>query len=81
MSFKQKENNKIRYIVHLKDRFYMPKTTITREFCGYIDNIAGNTIYFRLHGSNALVIIPHNEIEWMAPSRILWEEGFTFEER
>lgn len=74
------KKNKIKYIVKLKDDFYMPKTTIKKQFCGSIENIAGNQIYFKLHGSNALVIIPHNKIEWMAPSKILWDKGFEYED-
>lgn len=74
-----KKKNKIKYIVKLKEDFYMPKTTIKRKFCGSIENIANSSIYFKIHGCNALVIIPHNKIEWMAPSAILFNEGFNYE--
>lgn len=66
----------IRYIVRLKEDFHMHCTTINREFCGYIDNIAAGRIFFRLHGSRALVIVPHDQIAWMAPSKVCWEQGF-----
>lgn len=71
---------KIRYIVHLKDNFYMPKTTIKQEFCGSIENISSTSIYFKLNGCGGYVIVPHNEIEWMAPSKVLWEAGFVEED-
>lgn len=69
----------VRYIVHLKDDFVMPHTTINRTFCASIEHIS-DRIYFKLHGSDALVIVPHDKIEWMAPSRILWKEGYTYAE-
>ena len=75
-----KVDNKIRYIVHLKDDFYMPKTVIKHTFCGSIENITGTNIYFKIHGSNALAIIPHDKIKWMAPSKILFEEGYNKED-
>ena len=75
-----KKKSKIKYIVKLKENFYMPKTTIKTEFCGSIENITGSSIYFKIHGSNALVIIPHNKIEWMAPSVILFKEGYNYED-
>lgn len=80
MIYRQILENKIRYIVHLKDDFYMPNTTIKRQFCGFIENTTKTHIYFRLHGSGGYVIIPHNKIEWMAPSQVLWEAGYINEE-
>lgn len=74
------DNKKIRYIVRLKENFVMPNTTIKHKFCGYIENIGSHNIYFRLHGSNALVLIPHEKIEWMAPSEKLWKDGYIYEE-
>lgn len=64
---------KIYYIVSLKQRYIyeLHLTTITREFCGRIENQTSTNIYFRLNGSDALVIIPHSWIEWMAPSKEL----------
>lgn len=65
----------IYYIVSIKDRYICEfhLTTITKEFCGRIENQTSTSIYFRLNGSDALVIIPHNWIEWMAPSKELWK--------
>lgn len=80
---KQMENQPIQvlkepeiyYIVNIKDRYIseLRLTTITKEFCAKIDNQTERNIYFRLNGSDALVIIPHSWIEWMAPSKELWE--------
>ena len=66
----------IYYIVNIKDRYIyeLHLTTITREFCGRIENQTSTSIYFRLNGSDALVIIPHNWIKWMAPAKKLWQE-------
>ena len=72
-------DNAIRYIVQLKDDFYMPKTTIKRTFCGSIENINTESIYFKLNGCNALIIIPHEAIKWMAPSKILFKQGYNVE--
>ncbi len=67
----------IYYIVNIKDRYIyeLHLTTITREFCGRIENQTSTSIYFRLNGSDALVIIPHNWIKWMAPAKKLWQAG------
>lgn len=53
------------------DLFY--KTTVGNKFCGRLVNTNGRNFYFELNGSNALVIIPHGWIEWMAPSKVLWD--------
>lgn len=65
----------IYYIVSIKERhiYDLHLTTITKEFCGRIENQTSTSIYFRLNGSDALVIIPHNWIEWMAPAKKLWQ--------
>jgi len=65
----------IYYIVSIKERYIydLHLTTITKEFCGRIENQTSTSIYFRLNGSDALVIIPHNWIEWMAPAKELWQ--------
>lgn len=70
----KKELSDIYYIVSLKERYKydLYLTTITKEFCGKIVNQTADNIYFELNGSNALVIIPHNWIEWLAPSKKLW---------
>lgn len=66
---------KIYYIVNIKDRYIseLYLTTITKEFCGRIENQTSTSIYFRLNGSDALVIVPHSWIEWMAPAKKLWQ--------
>ena len=76
-----KEDKRIRYIVKLKDDFYMSGTTIGNKFCGAIENITGTSIYFMLNDCNALVIVPHNKIEWMAPSEKLFKEGYDKEDK
>ena len=50
------------------------ETTCSNIFCGRLVNQANGRFYFELNNSNALVIIPHSWIEWMAPSKILWEK-------
>lgn len=71
----EKPNYDLMYIVQLKDNFYMPCTTIGQQFCGSIENITSTSIYFRLNGCNGLVIVPHNKIEWMAPSKNHFDRG------
>lgn len=70
----KKEMQNIYYIVRLKERYRQELclTTITRDFCGKIVNQTAENIYFELNGSDALVIIPHNWIKWLAPSEKLW---------
>lgn len=67
--------NDIYYIVRLKNNFKMPDTTIKHTFCGKIllTKSDGTTI-FELNGSTAIVIIQLEHIEWMAPSRVLWNK-------
>lgn len=69
------KNPEIYYVVSIKDRYIckLHLTTITKEFCGRIENQTSTSIYFRLNCSDALVIIPHNWIEWMAPAKKLWQ--------
>jgi hypothetical protein len=74
------EIKKVEYIVCLKDDFFMPMTTINRQFCGKLENITDSRFYFRLNGSNAIVIVPHSEIDWMAPSKEFWERGYRKED-
>ena len=50
------------------------KTTCSNIFCGRLVNQNNRNFYFELNDSNALVIIPHSWIEWMAPSKNLWEK-------
>lgn len=73
---KAKEAEKgIYYIVNIKERYKydLHLTTITDQFCGKIVNQTGSNIYFNLYGSEALVIIPHDWIEWLAPSKKICE--------
>ena len=74
------KERKIKYIVTLKDSFEMPLTTINKTFCGMLETVGNNSLYFRLNGSNALVIVPYNEIAWMAPSKVFWEQGCKYED-
>ena len=73
------ENKKIRYIVKLQEDFCMPKTTIKHSFCGSIIHTTSASIIFQLNGCGGHVIIPINKIEWMAPSKELFEKGYNFE--
>lgn len=50
------------------------ETTCLNIFCGRLVNQNGRNFYFELNNSDALVIIPHSWIEWMAPSKIIWEK-------
>lgn len=69
------------YIVRLKE--YIPDHLFYRtiiennSFCGKIVNQTCKKIYFEIYGNNVLVIIPHEWIEWMAPSRILLEKQIS----
>lgn len=63
---------KIYYVVCLKEDFIMPETIISHRFCGYIDQYCAGAIWFRLKGTNALVVVPMHELEYMAPSKADW---------
>lgn len=58
------------YIIKLKENYFLEKTVIRKEFCGFLINNCNGNFYFELNGSKMLVIIPHSEIESMAPSKI-----------
>ena len=70
------------YIVKIKeDKIYsyelgymFSETTCSKLFCCRLVNQNDKNFYFELNSSNALVIIPHSWIEWMAPSKKLWEK-------
>lgn len=52
---------------------YMFDTTTCSElFCGRLVNQENGKFYFELNGSEALIIIPHRWIQWMAPSKNHW---------
>ena len=59
------------YIVEMKEKFFcdggLALTTIKKRFCGRLVNQTGVNFYFELNGSEALVIVPHEGIKWMAP--------------
>lgn len=73
------KNNDYYYLVKLdmykvEDALWYKTTCETGFFCGKLVNHTGSNFYFELNCSNALVIIPHNWIKWMAPSRVLWNK-------
>ena len=65
----------IYYIVELNNRAdweLRGLTTIAPRFCGKLVNHNGAKFYFELESHpGSVVIIPHEWIEWMAPSRRL----------
>lgn len=63
------------YIVTIKDQYLdkLVSTTIRKTFCGYLVNDAGDNFYFELNGNRMMVIIKHNWIEFMAPSKVHFE--------
>lgn len=66
----------IYYIVKVREDIFSPfwgKTTTSRTFCGKLVNQNNDRFYFELNGSDALVIIPHSWIDWMSPSKVLWD--------
>ena len=62
----------ILYLVTIKEDYIhkLSGTTIQKSFCGYEVNQTGKNIYFELYETNALVIIPHQWIEIMAPVKV-----------
>lgn len=66
----------IYYLVIVRENILDPlwdKTTTHNTFCGKLVNQNNGRFYFELNGSGALVIIPHDWIDWMAPSQVLWD--------
>lgn len=65
----------IPYIVELKKEWladnhnFSRLTTVQHIFCGYLVNNANGHFYFELNGCSMLVIIPHQAIDKMAPSK------------
>ena len=59
------------YIVTLKDEYrkYLELTTVDKMFCGRYIKSEYQKVYFELNGSKAVVIIPEEWIEFMAPSK------------
>ena len=68
-----KDTKDIYYMVKIKENYNenFHNTVIKNKFCGKIVNQAAGNIYFELYKSDALVIMPHNWIEWLAPSKTL----------
>ena len=62
----------ILYLVTIKEDYIhkLSGTTIQNGFCGYEVNQVGRNIYFEVQETNALVIIPHQWIEIMAPVKV-----------
>lgn len=68
----------IYYLVKVREDIFDPlwdKTTTYKMLCGKLVNQNNGRFYFELNGSDALVIIPHDWIDWMAPSKVLWDLG------
>ena len=66
----------IYYIIYIKDEYIekLNLTTIRKRCCGkFIKQSYGN-LYFELNFSKALVIIPEEWIECVAPSKELWNK-------
>lgn len=65
----------IPYIVELKEEWlsenyhFSRLTTIQHRFCGYLVNNANGHFYFELNGCHMLMIIPHQAVDRMAPSK------------
>ena len=59
------------YIVYIKEEYlykFRLSTLKNGFFCGQLVNQNNENFYFEINGSKDLVIIPHESIEWMAPS-------------
>ena len=67
--------NDIYYIVSIKDVYKdrLKLTTISKEFCGKFNHQAHGISWFELNGSGAFVAVPDEWIEYVAPSKILWD--------
>lgn len=72
--FIEKEKD-VYYLVKFKDNiddnsFYL--TTVANKMCGKLVNQVSGHFYFELNDiKKSLVIVPHNWIKWMAPSKKL----------
>ena len=66
----------IYYIVGIKSERLssLENTTINKEFCGRIVKITENNTFFKLNGSEVNVIVPTDWIEYLAPSKLLWNK-------
>lgn len=74
--------NDIKYMVKIDQKKmdeahlgYMFRQTVCGHlFCGRLVNTNGKNFYFEMGEDNALVIIPHDWIEWMGPAKPVKEE-------
>jgi hypothetical protein len=66
----------IYYIIGIKAEYQsrLNLTTIGKEFCGKFNHQAYGIVWFELNGSNAWVAIPEAWIEYIAPSKELWNK-------
>lgn len=78
---KTKYESEVPYIVKLKENFPIKGTTIKCQFCGYLVNMTQGKMYFELNGSRMMIIISHNDIDYMAPSRTHFDKFEEFNER
>lgn len=64
----------IYYIVYIKDEYIdrLHLTTIAKRFCGKFIHQSYGNLYFELNFSEALVVVPEEWIECLAPSKALW---------
>lgn len=69
--------NDVYYIVSLKDEYRnkLNLTTINKGFCAKFNHEAYGIVWFELNGSGAWVAIPDRWIEWIAPSKVLWDKN------
>lgn len=71
------EIKKVEYIVTLKPDFFMPKTTIRRQFCGSLENIIDDKFFFKLNGggANGTSVDPKNIMQIMMMSEMMKGSG------
>lgn len=62
----------IEYLVKVRNPLHYSGTIITERFKGKLVNQNSGNFYFDIHGGSAVIIIPHSEIEWMAPTKEGW---------
>lgn len=69
---KLKYEEEVPYIVKIKEQYYQNLrgfVSKTGEFCGFLVNNNYSNFYFELKGNRMLIIIPHESIEYMYPSK------------
>ena len=84
MNYNKNEENDLYYIVELNERTdieLQSLTTIFPRFAAKLVNNNNGNFYFELNGHpNSVVIISHNWIKWMAPSKRL-NKRMTIDDR